>query len=76
MVANEVDHRQGVLAVVAAQAAAQLLEEHDRGLGRAQHQDRVDLRHVEAFVEHVDRADDLQLARAQLLHRAEPAARW
>ena len=68
MVADEVDHRQGILAVTAAQAAADLLEEHDGGLGGAQHQYRVNLRHVEAFVEHVDRADDLQLTSAQLLH--------
>ena len=55
----------------AAQAPAELLEEHDRRLGRAQHQHRVDLRNVEAFVEHVDRADDLQLTGAQPLHRAD-----
>jgi hypothetical protein len=69
VIANEVDHRQGVLAVAAAQAAAELLKEHNRGLGRAQHQHRVELRHVEALVEHVDRADDLQLTGAQPLHR-------
>ncbi len=71
VVADEVNYRQGVLAATAAQTTAQLLKEHDRGLGGAQHQDRVDLWHVEAFVEHVDRADNLQLARAQLLHRAD-----
>ena len=55
-----------------AQAAAELLEEHDRRLGRAQHQHRVDLGHVEALVEQVDGEDDVELAVAQLFDRLLP----
>ncbi len=47
-VADEVEHRQAVLALLEPQAAPELLEEHRRALGRAQEEDGVDRRHVEA----------------------------
>ena len=47
------------------EAAAQLLQEDSRALGRAQEQHGVDLGDVEAFVEEVDREEDVDLAVAQ-----------
>jgi hypothetical protein len=60
-VADEVEHGQAGLAGFAAQAAAELLEEEGRALGRTEEEDGVDAGNVDAFVEqilrehHVDR---------------------
>ena len=53
--ADEVEHGAERLALRLAQPAAELLEEQRRALGRAQHQHRVDVGHVDALVEQVDR---------------------
>lgn len=72
MVADEVDDRQPLLAGGGAQAAAELLEEDHGRLGGAQHQHAVHAGQVDALVEHVDRADDLQLAVAEAVERFGP----
>ena len=72
MVADEIDDREAVLALPSAQPAAELLQEDDRRLGRAQHQHRVDLGHVEAFVKDVDAEHDLEPAVAQRRDRLMP----
>ena len=67
-----------LLARVAAQAAAELLQEQDLGLGGPEHHDGVDGRQVHALVEQVHREDHLQVAALQLLQgraavQADPA---
>ena len=52
--ADEVEHGAERLARRLAQASPELLEEQGRALGRAQHQDGVDVRNVDALVEQVD----------------------
>ena len=54
---------QSDLPVALAQAAAELLQEQGRALGRPQEQERVDVRHVDALVEQVDGEHDVRLAR-------------
>ena len=44
------------------EAAAELLEPQDAGLGGAEHEDGVQLGEVEAFVEDVHGADDVEVA--------------
>jgi len=65
VVADEVDNREAVLALPRAQPAAELLQKDDRRLGRAEHQHRVDLGHVEPLVEDVHAEHDLDPALAQ-----------
>ncbi len=62
MVADEVDDHQPLFAGLHAQAASELLEEHDRRVGRPQHEDGVESGQVDAFVEEVDREDDVEIA--------------
>ena len=64
---------QSVLAVGAAQAAAELLQEERRALGRAQQQQRVDVRDVDALVEQVDGEHDVDSSRRR--GRAAPPVR-
>jgi hypothetical protein len=66
VVADEVDDGQALFAVVAAQAAAELLEEDDGGLGGAEHDDAIERREVDAFVEDVDDAEGVELALEEL----------
>ena len=49
----------GALAVGQAQAAPDGLLDEDAGIGRAQRDNGVEVRHVPAFLEHVDVDDDL-----------------
>lgn len=65
VVADEIDDGEGVLSVGLAEAAAELLQEDDGGLGGAEHHDAVDGLDVHALVEHVDRADRVEGAVAQ-----------
>ncbi len=67
MVADIVDHLQVGLALHQAQTPTELLDPEDPGLGGAQHQHRVQGRQVDALVEHVDRADHVQIASTQAL---------
>ena len=69
--ADEVEHGHAVLALVAPQAAAELLQEDEGALGRPQEQDRVDLREVDALVEQVDGEERPDLAGPQV-RRAPP----
>ncbi len=62
MVADVVDHRRWSFPVGDAEAAAELLQPEDAGLGGAQHHDGVDVGQVDALVEHVDREDDIEIA--------------
>ena len=72
MGADEVQHRAERLALRLAQPATELLEEQRRTLGRSQHQDGVDGRHVDALVEQVDREHDLHVAGRELPQRRLP----
>jgi hypothetical protein len=65
LLTDEVEHGQHVLALAAAQASAQLLQEHGGALGRAQHEHDIDGGNVDALVEQVDREQDLHLAGLQ-----------
>lgn len=67
MVADEVDDFQDLAVGGLAQAAAELLEPDDPRLRGPEHQDGVQLREVQAFVEDVHGADDVELARGQHL---------
>ena len=58
-----------------AEAAAELLEPEDARLRGAQHEDGVELGEVEALVEDVHGADDVELARRELLERLGPRGR-
>ena len=69
VVADEVDDGDERLAVVGAKAAAELLEEHHRRLGRAQHHHAVDRRDVDPLVEHVDGAERVELAAVKRCER-------
>lgn len=69
MLADEVEHRAQQLAIRAAQAAAELLDEQRRAVGRAQQQERVDARQVDALVEEVDGEQHLQAAVAEVAQR-------
>ena len=69
LLAHEVEHGQHALAVVFAQASAELLQEDGGALGGAQHEDGVHCRHVDALVEQVDGEQDGELAVAQILQR-------
>ena len=55
-----------------AQAAAELLEEDDGRFGRAEEHDKVDVRDVDALVEHVNAEKDLQVAGAKAAERCGP----
>lgn len=63
--ADEIEHREAALARAEAQAAAELLQEHDRALGGPQEQHGVDLGDVEPFVEQIHREEDLQFTRPE-----------
>jgi hypothetical protein len=72
VVADEVDHGEGLLAArgVEAEAAAELLQEHHRRFGGAEHHHSVDRRDVDALVEEDDRADRAELPGCELRQRA------
>ena len=69
MHANEVEDRAERLVVGLAETAAELLEKQRGALGRTQHQDGVDRRDVDAFVEQVDGEDDRHLPVAEIAQR-------
>ena len=58
------------------QAAAELLEEDGRALGRPEEEDGVDLRHVDAFVEEVDGEETLTVPARSVAQRAARDRRW
>ena len=72
VVADVVDDGEPLLALAPSEAAPELLKPEDLRLRRPEHHDRVERRQVDAFVEHVDGKDDVQLAAAQLLERRGP----
>ena len=72
--ADEVEHGADRLAGRLPQPASELLEEQRRALGRAQHQQRVDGRNVDALVEQVDGEDDADAPAGQVAQSA-PGAR-
>jgi hypothetical protein len=55
-----------------AEAAAELLQPEDAGLGGAEHEDGVDRGEVDGHVEDVHVVDDVKLSRLQLLQRPSP----
>ncbi|MEI2699996.1 MAG: hypothetical protein V9E94_17270 [Microthrixaceae bacterium] len=67
--ADEVEHRAVRLVLRSAQASAELLEEQHRALGGSEHQHRVDVGEVDAFVEQVDGEHDLHVACRQVAQR-------
>ena len=62
VIADKVDDFQPQLVIGGAEAAAELLEEDDFGLGGAQHDHAVHVRDVEAFVEKIDHAESFKFA--------------
>lgn len=72
MVADEVDDLKILLAVAAPQPTPELLQEDHRRLRGSQHQDGVHRWHVEAFVEDVHRAHDVEVTRLQPRDRGMP----
>ncbi len=66
---DEVDDREPRLVLAEAQPASDLLREHGCRLRRAQEDDSVDIRDVDAFAEHVDAEDAAKLPEAQALQR-------
>lgn len=66
VVAHQIDHLQPLFARMETQSASQLLQEDNARLRRAQHQYGIDGGQVCAFVEEVDREDDVELSRCQL----------
>ena len=73
--ADEVEHRQHVLAGAAPETPTQLLQEHGRALRGTQHEQNIDRGHVDALVEQVDREQDLDLARRQGVEGVVPFGR-
>ena len=69
VVADEIDDGHGALVACLAETAAELLQEHDARLGGTEHHDAIDSRDVDAFVEHVDGADGIELAGFELVER-------
>ncbi len=67
VVANIVNHLQLGLPFRLAQSAAKLLQPNCRGLRGAQHQHRVDRWDVEAFIEHVNGKDNVDVAVGKFL---------
>jgi hypothetical protein len=72
VLSHEVEHGQAGLAGGAAQAPAQLLQEDGGALGGAQEQHGVDLGHVDALVEQVDREDGVDLSVTQVTKGGRP----
>ena len=70
MMAHEIENRALQLAVTLAQPSSQLLEEQRGTVGRAQQEQRVDDRHVNAFIEQVDGEEHVDAARRQIFERA------
>ena len=66
VVAHEIDDSDGRLALGRAQTTPQLLQEHDAGLGRPQHDDAIYCRDIDAFVEHIDGAHRIEFATARV----------
>ena len=62
MVPDVVDDGEMRLALSATQAAAELLQPHNARLRWSQHHDGINLRKIDAFVEHVHRANDVEFA--------------
>ena len=75
MVADVVDDLEFRLAFRSPQAAAELLQPNDAGLGRPQHQDGVDVGNVESLVEHVDGKQDVESPVGKRLERRSPRGR-
>ncbi len=75
MGADEVEHGAEGLALRPAQAAAELLEEQRRALGRPQHQHGVDRGHVDTLVEEINREDDANLAVGEVFQRRRALSR-
>ena len=57
------------LAIERESEEARLNQERDVGFRRAQHKDGVNIRHLDAFIEHVDGSDNIELSSGQLLKR-------
>ena len=69
VVADEVDDGDALLALAFTQTSSQLLREHDAGLRAAQHDDLVQRRNINAFVEQVDGEDVVEFSCFQPLYR-------
>ena len=72
MIADIINDGEMGLVGGSAQASAQLLQPDHGAFGRAQHEHRVDRGHINAFVEHIDREDDIEVAVFEGLQRAGP----
>ena len=70
VISDVVDHVKMRLCIQFSQPSAELLEPQDPRFGGAQHEDRVDRRHVDALVQDIDGKDDVEFAVAQLFERS------
>jgi hypothetical protein len=68
--ADEVQDRAERLVLRLSESAAELLEEQGRALGGPEHEDGVDVGHVDALVEQVDREHDAHAAGGEVPQRA------
>ena len=68
VIADEIDDGNAVLTRALTQAAPQLLCEHNAGLCTAQHDNLVQRRDVDAFIEQIDGEDVVEFARFQPSH--------
>src|SRR5262249_6553768 len=75
VVANEVQHGARGLAVCSPQSAAELLEEQGSALGRAEQEECVDVRDVDALVEEVDGEHDTDPPGREVGERRSPLGR-
>ena len=74
VVADIIDDLQNLVAGFS-QSSTQLLQEQDGAFGRAQHHHGADIRQIDAFVEHVDGKQDVDLAPVKLFQRGRARCR-
>jgi hypothetical protein len=71
--ADEVENGAGALVAGFAKSSAELLQEECGALSRPQHQDRVDRRDVDTFVEEVDGEDHADPSVGEVAQRSLPS---
>jgi hypothetical protein len=69
VMAHEIENGALPLAMALAQSSSQLLEEQRGTVGRAQQEERIDERHINAFIEQVDGEEYVDAARSEVIER-------
>ena len=69
---DEIEDGQTVLFVVQPQTAAKLLKVDCQALGRAQEQERIDLRKIDTFVVQIDDENEIHFAGTQPILGSDP----